>query len=122
MPNPVLYHNPRCSKSRQALRFVQENNSNIAIVEYLKTPPSVAQLNDLYTALVNNNAIKTVIDMMRIKEPEFAQAGISKASSVDELIQAIADYPKLLERPILHMNNLAAIGRPLANIEALLND
>jgi len=119
MPNAILYHNPRCSKSRQALSFLQENANdlNIEVVEYLKQAPSLEALQALFQALNFDSAHQ----MIRPKEAEFAEAGLSKTSSNEEVLQAIAKYPKLLERPILLLNNKAAMGRPLENIEALVN-
>jgi arsenate reductase len=57
MPNPVLYHNPRCSKSRQALAFVRAQKIDVAVVEYLKTPLSSSELDKLYIALMSLNLL-----------------------------------------------------------------
>lgn len=122
MPNPILYHNPRCSKSRQALAYLDEQNIDIDIIEYLKIVPKLDEIKTLYKALKENNAINSAIEMIRPKEAEFSAAGLNKSASDEEILKAIAEYPKLLERPILLKNGLAAIGRPLANIEALVND
>lgn len=122
MPNPVLYHNPRCSKSRQALAMLKSKNINCKVVEYLKTPLSDNETTSIYKALIANSAIKNGHDMIRNKESEFALAGLSKSASDSDIIAAIVKYPKLLERPIYMNNHLAAIGRPIENIEALIND
>jgi arsenate reductase len=122
MPNPILYHNPRCSKSRQALAFLNDQHIVVEVVEYLKTPLSVEQLNVLYHSLKATDAVVNAIDMVRSKELEFSLAGLSVGSSDSEVINAIARSSKLLERPILYSAGLAAIGRPLENIKAILND
>ena len=122
MPNPVLYHNPRCSKSRQALALLNSNDTLYTVVEYLKTPMDENTITSVYKALTANNAVKSAHDMLRTNESEYKLAALTAASSDALVIAAIAKYPKLLERPIYVANNLAAIGRPLENIEALIND
>ncbi|MFT6267630.1 MAG: arsenate reductase [Alphaproteobacteria bacterium] len=122
MPNPVLYHNPRCSKSRQALAFLEAQNINVVVVEYLKTPLSSSDITQLYTSLKSASAVTKALDMVRIKESEFTLAGLSKVSTDSEVINAIALFPRLLERPIFQKDGLAAVGRPLYNIEAMFND
>jgi arsenate reductase len=116
MAKKVYYHNPRCSKSRQGLAFLNENNVDIDIKEYLKVPLTKSEVSSLVTALGLENAI----EMVRTKEAEFAQAGLSKDSSNSQIIEAIVKYPKLLERPILSDGTKAAIGRPLENFKSLL--
>lgn len=122
MPNPILYHNPRCSKSRQALAFILSKGLDIDVVEYLKNPLSRGQLDNLYSALKATKAVTTALDMVRTKEPEFAISGLTLSSSTNDVLNAITSYPKLLERPILLINRLAAIGRPLDNIEGLIDN
>lgn len=122
MPNPVLYHNPRCSKSRQALSMLNLKGLEFDVLEYLKTPLNKSELTNLYTALSSNHAVNCAHDMLRTKEAEYKLAGLSSSSTDSEIISAIAIYPKLLERPIYVQDELAAIGRPLENIEALIND
>lgn len=122
MPNPVLYHNPRCSKSRQALALLNDKNVSFSVVEYLKTPLNEKDILALYKSLMANNAIKIMHDMLRNKEPEYKLADLSVSSSEEELAVALTSYPKLLERPIYAISGLAAIGRPIENIEALLDD
>jgi arsenate reductase len=116
MTKKVYYHNPRCSKSRQGLEFLNQNNVEVDIKEYLKVPMSKNEVLSLVDALGLENAI----DMVRTKEAEFSLAGLSKDSSNTDVIDAIVEYPKLLERPILVSGNKAAIGRPLENLQNLL--
>lgn len=117
MAHAKLYHNPRCSKSRQALEFLNEQSIDFEIVLYLKNVPTQDELLQLFHALNIENALA----MIRLKEPEFKLANLSTNSSLDECLKAIETYPKLLERPIFLCKGKAAIGRPLDNIKALLN-
>lgn len=112
MQNSIIYHNPRCSKSRQTLALLEEQNINVEIVEYLKTPLSYQDLQSLSESL----DITSVLDMVRVKEPEFKEAGLTKESNNDTLLHAIVQYPKLLERPIVVYKGKAAIGRPPENV------
>lgn len=119
MPKSTLYHNPRCTKSRQALAYLNEHSQDVTVVEYLKEPLSLDAVSAIYDALHISSAHK----MIRPKEAEFKLAGLSKASSDQEVLQAIVEYPKLLERPILLIDDekpRAAIGRPLDLIIDLL--
>jgi arsenate reductase len=119
----TILHNPRCSKSRQTLQLLQENNIQPKVVEYLKTPPSIAQLGNILTML----AITDPQQLMRKSEPEYKALNIDSASmSVDELIRLMHLTPKLIERPIVIRGSLndvhskAVIGRPPQNALNLL--
>lgn len=116
MVNYVYYHNARCSKSRQGLAFSVDNDIEVDITEYLKVPLIVNEISDLFKALGFDSAF----DMVRTKEPEFAESGLSELSSNSEIIDAIVAFPKLLVRPILTNGTDAAIGRPLHNIQKLV--
>lgn len=111
-----IYHNPRCSKSRETLKFLEDRGSEIEVVEYLKHPPSHAELQDILDKL----GIKPR-ELMRIKEPEYKDNGLDDPSLTDsELIEAMVRMPKLIERPIVINDGKAAIGRPLDNILEIL--
>lgn len=110
----IIYHNPRCSKSRQTLALLEEKGVTPSIVEYLKTAPGVNEINGLKDKL-NVSAI----DMMRPKEAEFKEMGLSKDMSDDKLVAAMATCPKLIERPIVVHGDKAVLGRPPENIEEL---
>lgn len=118
MPKAVLYHNPRCSKSREALAFVKQHQEKLEVIEYLKQPPSKADLSRIFNAL----DIQSAHQMIRPKEAEYELANLSETSNDDEILAAIEKYPKLLERPILLYGDRGAIGRPLDLIVALLHD
>jgi arsenate reductase len=104
----TIYHNPRCSKSRQTLDLLRQRGIEPEIIDYLKTPPSADTLRDLLQLLRI-----APMDLIRRKESEFAEAGLDGAQiSDDEIIQAMILYPRLIERPIVVANGRAAIGRP----------
>jgi arsenate reductase len=103
----ILWHNPRCSKSRQTLALLEERGITFKVRKYLEDSPSLDELHALQNALN-----LPVIDMMRPKEAEFKTLGLSKTDSDETLLQAMAQTPKLIERPILINGNRAAIGRP----------
>lgn len=109
----TIYHNPRCSKSRQTLALIEENNQEVCIVEYLKTPLNEATIKSLLS-LLNIS----VIDMMRTKEVEFKEQGLVGAND-EKLIAAMVNIPKLIERPIVTNDTKAVIGRPPENVLTL---
>jgi len=104
----TIYHNPRCSKSRQALALLQENSVEPQIVEYLKTPPDAATLEKLLDMLGLEPR-----ELMRTKEKEYRENELANPDlSRDALIAAMVAHPKLIERPIVVKDNKAALGRP----------
>ncbi|MCA9741700.1 MAG: arsenate reductase (glutaredoxin) [Deferribacteres bacterium] len=109
MAQNVIYHNPRCSKSREALKLLQDNAMPVEIIEYLKTPPSVHVLDGLCTLLG-----LTPQELLRSKENRFKELSLSlkDARSREEWLQILADNPKLIERPIVVYNGKATLGRP----------
>ena len=109
----TIYHNPKCSKSRQTLALIEENNQEVSIVEYLKTPLDKSTITDL----LNYLAVKPV-EMMRTKESEFKEQQL-KGADDETLINAMISTPKLIERPIVVKNNKAIIGRPPENVLTL---
>lgn len=111
----VIYHNPRCSKSRQTLALLEENGVEPEVVEYLKNPPSQAAIKGLIKKLGI-----TPHDLLRRKEAPYKELGLNKESSTTEIVKAIADNPVLLERPVVVHGDRAAIGRPPENVLELL--
>jgi arsenate reductase len=112
----TIYHNSRCSKSRQTLTLLEENTQEsqqkITIVEYLKTPLRHDEIKQLLIQLGCSP-----LQMMRTKEPEFIEQNLKEANE-ETLINAMANTPKLIERPIVSNGNKAVIGRPPENILA----
>ncbi|AIU66151.1 arsenate reductase (glutaredoxin) [Vibrio coralliilyticus] len=103
----VIYHNPRCSKSRQTLALLEEKNIQPEIIKYLDTPPSVAELESLFAQLKLDN----VRSMMRTKEDIYKELNLADATD-EQLFEAMAANPKLIERPIVVSNGQAKHGRP----------
>ncbi|MFN5416624.1 MAG: arsenate reductase (glutaredoxin) [Flavobacteriia bacterium] len=103
----TIFHNPRCSKSRESLDLLSNSNCEIEIVEYLKDVPSVKDLK----AIVKILGLKPQ-DLIRKSEEEFKVHFQGKTLSDAEWIKAMVKYPKLIERPIVIKGNKAVIGRP----------
>jgi len=111
-----IYHNPRCSKSRQTLALLHEHNIDADVVEYLNTPPNKAELEALLELLGLEPR-----ELMRTKEAEYKELGLDDESlSREALIKAMVANPKLIERPIVIHNGKAAIGRPPEKILDIL--
>jgi arsenate reductase len=112
----TIFHNPRCSKSRAALALLEARRIKPNIVEYLKTPPSPAELKDILTKLGLRPR-----QLIRRGEAAYAEAGLDDPTLSDSaLIQAMARHPILIERPIVSAGSKAVLGRPPEAILALL--
>lgn len=104
----TIYHNPRCSKSRQALALLRDRNIEPEIVEYLKTPPDAETLSRLLNMLDLEPR-----ELMRKKEKEYKENALGNPElSRDDLIAAMVAHPRLIERPIVIQGERAALGRP----------
>ena len=111
-----IYHNPRCSKSRQTLQQLQAQGIEPEIIEYLKTPPTAAELKDILQKLEMEPR-----DLMRKNEAEYKATGMNNTELNNEaLINGMTDTPKLIERPIVLANGKAAIGRPPESVLTIL--
>jgi arsenate reductase len=103
-----IYHNPRCSKSRQTMQLLQEHDIEPEVVEYLNNPPDKTTLRKILKQLDLSPR-----DLMRSKENEYKDNHLDDPSLTDDqLIDAMLKYPKLIERPIVITDKGAAIGRP----------
>ncbi|WP_022949386.1 arsenate reductase (glutaredoxin) [Methylohalobius crimeensis] len=112
----IIYHNPRCSKSRGALQLLRERGIEPKIVEYLKTPPSREELEDILAKLNLEPR-----DLMRKKEKPYRELGLDNPDLGREaLISAMLEYPILIERPIVVAEDRAALGRPPEKILEIL--
>lgn len=111
----IIYHNPRCSKSRQSLALLRENGVEPEVIEYLKTPLDEVALRDVFVKL----GLKAH-EVVRTKEEPYQQLALSPDSSEKEVIAAIVKYPILMERPIVMKGDSAVIGRPPENVRELL--
>ncbi|HJO89167.1 MAG: arsenate reductase (glutaredoxin) [Alphaproteobacteria bacterium] len=104
----TIYHNPRCSKSRQTLNLLQEHGIQPTIIEYLETPPSAKKLGEILVMLGLRPR-----ELMRNKEDVYAASSLDNPNlSDDDLIEAMVKHPILIERPIILANDKATIGRP----------
>ncbi len=103
----TIYHNPRCSKSRATLALLEERGIEPEIIEYLKTPPSAAELARILTMLGKSPA-----ELMRKGEDEYKAHIGGKDLPDSEAIALMVQYPKLIERPIVVNGDAAAVGRP----------
>jgi arsenate reductase (glutaredoxin) len=111
----TIWHNPRCSKSRQTLALVEAAGAEVAVRRYLDSPPTLEELEAAVTAL----GLRP-IEMMRKGEARFKELGLSKDSEGAVLMQALAENPILIERPIVFKGGKAVMGRPPEAVNALL--
>lgn len=111
----VIYHNPRCSKSRQALELLRERGKEPRVVEYLKAAPSATEIKALLDLLG-----VPPHELLRKGEEAYAKLGLSKDSSKAEVAKAIAAHPILLERPVVVVGKRAVIARPPERLLELL--
>ena len=106
-----IYHNPRCSKSRQTLDLIKQQTKNYEIIEYLNEPLEF----DDYKLILEKMELKP-INLVRIKETIWKEKYKGEKMSDDDIIKALVDNPKLMERPIVTTNTQAIIGRPAENV------
>lgn len=112
-----IYHNPRCSKSRETLALLRERGVEPEVIEYLKTPPSPAELETLLERLGFEPRA-----LMRRREREYTALGLDDEQlDRDALIRAMNEHPRLIERPIVVANGRAALGRPPKNALSVLD-
>ncbi|WP_293761652.1 arsenate reductase (glutaredoxin) [uncultured Aquitalea sp.] len=112
-----LYHNPRCSKSREALALLQDAGAEVEVIEYLKHPPTTEELDHILTLLNLDPR-----DILRTKEEEYETLCLDDITLEREnLIEAMVENPNLIERPIAVAGDRAVVGRPPENVLGLLN-
>lgn len=112
----TIYHNPRCSTSRKTLDLIRAKGVEPVIIEYLKTPPSAAELDRILTLLKMEPR-----DLMRKKEAEYRTLKLDRPELTrKDLIKAMVEHPILIERPIVLSKGKAALGRPSENVISLL--
>lgn len=115
METYIIYHNPRCSKSRQTLSILDENDVNIKIIKYLADPPTAKELNNISKKLG-----VPPMDFIRKNEAEFTELGLNQYNDSDsKLYEIMSKNPKLIERPIVIKGERAVIGRPPENVMEL---
>lgn len=111
-----IYHNPRCSKSRNTLAILEEKGIEPEVVLYLETQPDAAEIRSLLSKLG-----KSAAELVRRGEEAYKSSGLSKDSSEEELVAAMAAHPKLIERPIVVRGERAVLGRPPENVNDLID-
>lgn len=117
MSQPVIFHNPRCSKSRQTLTLLQEQGIEPDIRLYLETPPSASEIESLLSKLGLSPR-----ELLRTSEDAYKENDLkNKDLSDDALITAMVNHPKLIQRPIVIVGNKAALGRPPEQVLELFN-
>jgi arsenate reductase len=112
----IIYHNTRCSKSREGLCVLEEMGADIEIRDYLMVPPTYEELDNLLNLLKAKP-----LDIIRQKEPIFLEKYLGKTRTRKQWIQSMMKYPILIERPIVVRGNQAIVGRPPILIKELLN-
>ena len=113
----TIYHNPRCSKSRETLALLEQQGISPEVVLYLQTPPS----NETIKTLLNQLGMASARELMRTKEDIYKELDLKSESNEDALIEAMAANPKLIERPIVIHNDKAKIGRPPESVLELFS-
>jgi arsenate reductase (glutaredoxin) len=114
--NVTIYHNPRCSKSRQTLQLLEERGVELTIIDYLKNPPSAQQLKSILQKLK-----MSARDILRQGEGAYKQHNLNDQSkSEEDIIAAMVISPKLIERPIVIVADKAALGRPPQSVLDIL--
>jgi arsenate reductase len=111
----TIYHNPRCSKSRQTLALLEERDLELRIVPYLESPPSKNELADIVKMLGVAAA-----DIVRTGEDEYKDSGLTANSSENDILDAILTMPKLMQRPIVVCGHQARLGRPPESVLKIL--
>ncbi|MBW6391830.1 arsenate reductase (glutaredoxin) [Billgrantia antri] len=112
----TLYHNPRCSKSRQALALLEENGADVKVRRYLDEPLSEEELRDLMSRLDADGE-----RLVRTQEAEWREVDDTDLQDQEQVIAAIVRHPKLMERPIADDGKRAVIGRPPEDVLALVH-
>lgn len=115
MQEVTIWHNPKCSKSRNALALLEENNIEANVVKYLENTPTKEEIKNILNLLEMNAK-----DLLRKGELAYSELNLSQIDDEDALIQAMVENPILIERPIIVRSNKAVIARPIENLEDLL--
>jgi arsenate reductase len=116
MDNIKIWHNPRCGKSRDSLKLLEEKGIEAEVVKYLDNVPSKEELQEMLEMLGMNSAR----ELMRTKEAIYKELNLKEETSEEALIDAMVANPKLIERPIVIKGNKAAVGRPIEKVIELL--
>jgi len=116
MDKITIWHNPRCSKSRDSLKLLDEKGVEVEVVKYLDKIPSKTELQNMISML----GMRSARELMRTKEAIYKELNLKDETSEEALIEAMVANPKLIERPIVIKGNSAVIGRPIEKVVELL--
>lgn len=116
MTDITIYHNPRCSKSRETLALIDTEQHQVEVIKYLTTPPSV----EIITQLIAQLGFDSARQLMRTKEALYKELNLALEQNETALIAAMQANPKLIERPIVVANGKAAIGRPPESVLSII--
>jgi len=111
-----IWHNPRCSKSRQALALLEETGAQKDVVKYLEKTPTKEQLKELLKML----GFSSARELMRTKEAVYKELGLKDETDEEKLIEAMVKNPKLIERPVIIKGDKAIIARPPERVKEFL--
>ncbi|MBU1668834.1 arsenate reductase (glutaredoxin) [bacterium] len=116
MTDIKIWHNPRCSKSRDSFKLLEEKGIEAEVVKYLENVPTKEEIQELLKMLGMGAR-----ELMRTKETLYKELNLKDESLEEALIEAMVAHPKLIERPIVIKGNRAVIGRPIEKVIELLN-
>jgi len=116
MSSIKIWHNPKCSKSREAMGILEENGCKSEVIKYLENTPDINEIKNTLKMLD-----LSARELMRIKEDIYKELNLQDETDEDKLIEAMSKNPKLIERPVLFKNGKAIIGRPTSIIKEFLN-
>jgi len=108
MTETIIWHNPRCSKSRQTLALLEARGGELTVREYMTDTPSVKELRDVAARL----GFTSAHEWLRKNEADYRELGLKAVEDEDALFKAMSDYPRLIERPVVIHGDKAMIGRP----------
>ena len=111
MNDITIWHNPKCSKSREAMSILEDNNCEAIVIKYLETSPTKDEITTALTMLGMNPR-----ELMRTKEDIYKELNLQEENDYDKLVDAMVSNPKLIERPVIFKGNQAIIGRPTDKI------
>ncbi len=111
----IVWHNPRCSKSRNGIRYLDEKGVEYEVYRYLDEPPTVEELKRVLKKLRMSPR-----ELMRTKEAIYRELGLKEVTEDEKLIEAMAEHPRLIERPIVIHGEKAVVARPENKIDEIL--
>jgi arsenate reductase len=117
MDKVTIWHNPRCSKSRDSLKLLEEKGLDIEVIKYLDEVPSIDELQNILKLL----GMSSAQELMRTKEDVYKELKLKEETSEEALLKAMITNPKLIERPIIIRGDRAVIGRPIEKVIELLD-